>query len=58
LSSDKKLVAVSGFDSSAIPIEIVSKSLKDFKLKSHSLEDFTINQFPLWISDPNTEPTH
>jgi hypothetical protein len=37
---ETKLVAVLGFDDDAKPIQLVSKSIKDFKLKSHSADDF------------------
>jgi hypothetical protein len=37
-SSEQQLVAVLGIDASATPIKIISKSVKDVKLKSHSLE--------------------
>jgi len=39
-SPDKKLVAVLGFDSNAKPIQLVTKSIKDFKLKSFSTDEF------------------
>jgi len=38
-SPDKKLVAVLGFDSDAKPIQLVTKSIKDFKLKSFSTDE-------------------
>ncbi len=40
-SPEKQLVAVLGIDATATPIEIISKSVKDFKVKSHSLEAFS-----------------
>jgi hypothetical protein len=41
-SSEKQLVAILGTDTSAIPVEVVSKLVKDVKLKSHSIEDFAL----------------
>ncbi len=35
-----KLVAISGFDSDTKPIQLISKSIKDFELKSFSTEEF------------------
>jgi hypothetical protein len=39
-SPETKLVAVLGFDSDAKPIQVVQKSVKDFKFKSFSAEEF------------------
>jgi len=39
-SPETKLVAVLGFDADAKPIQIVQKSVKDFKFKSFSAEEF------------------
>jgi len=41
-STEKQLVAILSTDSSAIPIEVILKSVKGFKLKSHSIEDFSL----------------
>ena len=41
-STEKQLVAILSTDSSAIPIEVILKLVKDFKLKSHSIEDFSL----------------
>jgi hypothetical protein len=40
ISPDTKLVAALGFDSNAKPIQFVSKSIKDFKCKSFSTDEF------------------
>jgi hypothetical protein len=37
---ETKIVAVLGFDNDAKPIQLVPKLIKDFKLKSHSAEEF------------------
>jgi hypothetical protein len=41
-STEKQLVAILGTVSSAIPVEVISKLVTDFKLKSHSIEDFSL----------------
>jgi hypothetical protein len=41
-SPSKQLVSVLGFDSDAKPIQIVQKSIKDIKTKSHSVEELAI----------------
>ncbi len=39
-SPAKQLVSVLGFDNEAKPIQIVQKSIKDVKAKSHSVDEF------------------
>jgi hypothetical protein len=39
-SPSKQIVSVLGFDTEAKPIQIVQKSIKDIKAKSHSVEEF------------------
>jgi hypothetical protein len=37
----KQLVSILGFDSDVKPVQIIQKSIKDVKVKSHSYEEFT-----------------
>ncbi len=41
-SPDKKMAAVLGFDSDAKPVQLVSKSIKDIKCKSFSVDEFAV----------------